>query len=85
MQKSDTTLAHYAKEECNNHNNLQFNKLHNKLKHFYSNNNNIYTLIMVSSCNTEKSDKNIYNVNYNLVNVLCLMTIIIYYFIMKQK
>lgn len=73
MQKSDTTLAYFAKEEHNNQHNL-----HHKLKSFY--NKIIIFTHWLPSWNTNKSDKIIYYVNYDVINVLRLIQIIKYYF-----
>ncbi len=78
MQKTFTRLAHFAKEQHNNQNNL-----HHKLKHIY--NKVIIFIHWLPSQNTNKSDKYIYYVNYDVVDVLRLIKIIKYYFHHETK
>ena len=78
MQKSHTTLAYFAKEQHNNQHNL-----HHKLKSFY--NKIIIFIHWLPSWNTNKSDKIIYYVNYDVVNVLRLIQIIKYYFCYEKN
>lgn len=66
MRKYHRALAHYEKEQHDNHNNLQLNNLHHTLKNLYNNYYYNYKLITI----LKQKKENIYEVKHNVVNVL---------------
>ena len=77
--KSHTRLAHYAQEQHNNQNNLHFTNWKTcRMK-------TVIFVHLLPFWNTNKSDKNIYDMNYNVVNVYDWCQLLNITFIMKQK